>query len=353
MPSIQVAMAGEAYPVLIDAGLIASAPRALTAGTAAVLITNPHIGSLYAPVVVSALESRGIDCLTVEIPEGEKFKNLATVSGIYDRLVAAGVDRGATVLALGGGVVGDVAGFVAATFLRGLDLIQVPTTLLAMVDSSIGGKVGVDHPFGKNLIGAWKMPRGVISDTHTLATLPDEEWRAGMAEVLKHGIIGDATLFEMLSGHNTRASVSEWLPRAVRVKVDIVERDPFERGERSKLNLGHTFGHAFEQLSGYTLRHGDAVAIGLVCSGRLAVLHGMADKDTAAGIERQVCHLGLPARVPTEMSAQAILDAMQSDKKRVDRRLRFVLPRSIGQVEIVDDVEDREILQVLDELHER
>jgi 3-dehydroquinate synthase len=317
-----------------------------------VIITNPYVGLFYAAPLVAALQSHNILCHTIEIQEGEKSKTLETVSSIYDRLVAARAERGATVIALGGGVVGDIAGFVAATFLRGLDLVQVPTTLLAMVDSSIGAKVGVDHPLGKNLIGAWKMPRGVISDTNTLATLPESEWQAGMAEVAKHGIIGDPELFQILSSTTARQHVEEWLPRAIQVKADIVAGDPFERGDRAKLNLGHTFGHALEQLSHYELRHGDAVAIGLVCAARLAVLHGLADHETAERIERLIRHLQLPTRIPRQLCPGAILEAMQTDKKRVNGHLRFVLPRRIGQVKVVNDVEDHEILQVIEGLCE-
>ena len=268
MNILQVKTPESEYPIFIGAGALDDA-RFDGAGACA-LITNPRVRELHAPRVIANLRVRGFDPRVIEIPDGEQFKNLDTLRAIYDQLIDACLDRSSIIFALGGGVVGDVAGFAAATFLRGIAFVQMPTTLLAMVDSSVGGKVGVDHPRGKNLIGAFKQPRAVIADTDTLATLPDAEWRAGMAEVIKHGIIGDAGLFEKLVIGNWKLEIGDWLPRAIQVKVEIVARDPFERGERAKLNLVHTFAHAFETLSDYRLRHGEAVAIGLVCAARLA-----------------------------------------------------------------------------------
>jgi 3-dehydroquinate synthase len=269
------------------------------------------------------------------------------VRAIYDQLIDARLDRNSIIFALGGGVVGDVAGFVAATYLRGVSFVQLPTTLLAMVDASIGGKVAVDHPRGKNLIGAFKQPRAVVADTDTLATLPDTEWRAGMAEVVKHGMIGDAGLFEKLETKSP-FGIGDWLPRAIQVKVDLVSRDPFEQGERAKLNLGHTFAHAFETLSNYELRHGEAVAIGLVCAVRLAARRDLCASDLTTRVENLLRAIGLPTRVPRNFSADAILNAMASDKKRVGARLRFVLPRVLGDVVIVDDVAPEEVLAVIE-----
>jgi 3-dehydroquinate synthase len=274
------------------------------------------------------------------------------VRSIYDQLIDAQLDRRSILFALGGGVVGDVAGFAAATFLRGVPFVQLPTTLLAMVDASIGGKAAVDHPRGKNLIGAFKQPRAVIVDTATLATLPAHEFGSGMAEVVKHAIIGDAELFEELESGSWKLEVGSWIARAMRVKVEIVVRDPFERGERAKLNLGHTFAHAFEKLSDYGLRHGDAVAIGLMCAARLAARRGMCDVLLPPRIKNLLQAIGLPTRVPREMSAEATLEAMATDKKRVDARLRFILPRALGDVAIVDDVARGEILEIVKETKE-
>jgi 3-dehydroquinate synthetase len=225
-----------------------------------------------------------------------------------------------------------------------------------MVDASIGGKVAVDHPRGKNLIGAFKQPCAVVADPQTLESLPEEEWRAGMAEVVKHGMIGDAGLFERLEDATRkpgvgdwRTEMGDWLVRAVKVKVDIVCRDPFEQGERARLNLGHTFGHALEKLSNYQMRHGDAVAIGLVCATRLAVRLGICDKDLLLRPENLLGALGLPTHVPGEMPPDAILDAMGTDKKRVNGRLRLVLPRALGDVVVMDDSTPEQIRAIIEE----
>jgi 3-dehydroquinate synthase len=316
------------------------------------LITNPRMRELHAPRVIASLRARGFDPRVIEIPDGEQFKNLDTLRAIYDQLIDARLDRSSIIFALGGGVVGDVAGFAAATFLRGVAFVQIPTTLLAMVDSSVGGKVGVDHPRGKNLIGAFKQPRAVIADTTLLATLPEVEWRAGMAEAVKHGIIGDPGLLEQLVIGNWKLEIADWLPRAIQVKVEIVARDPFERGERAKLNLGHTFAHAFETLSDYHLRHGEAVAMGLVCAARLAARRAMCDDGLTTRIENLLRAIGLPTRIPREFSAEAILDAMRSDKKRVGTRLRFILPRALGDVVIADDVPPEDVVAVIERLRD-
>ncbi len=302
--------------------------------------------------MVDSLRAYGFEPRVVEIPDGERFKTLETVRSIYDQLIDAQLDRGSIIFALGGGVVGDVAGFVAATFLRGVPFVQLPTTLLAMVDASIGGKVAVDHPRGKNLIGAFKPPCAVIADTNALATLPAAEWRAGMAEVVKHAIIGDAGLFEMLEVGGWRLEIGDWITRAIRVKVDIVARDPFEHGERAQLNLGHTFAHALEKLSGYELRHGDAVAIGLMGAARLAARRGTCPRALVERIETLLGALGLPTRVPRARSAAALVDAMQTDKKHADGALRFILPRALGDVVVVDDVTRTEIVAAIEETRE-
>jgi 3-dehydroquinate synthetase len=233
----------------------------------------------------------------------------------------------------------------------------MPTTLLAMVDASIGGKVAVDHPRGKNLIGAFKQPYAVITDTDALATLPEEELHSGMAEVVKHGIIGDAELFEILERDPGSSPVPtqgrrSWITRAMQVKIDIVARDPLEQGERGKLNLGHTFGHAFELLSNYEFQHGEAVSIGLVCAARLALRKQLCEPEVATRIENLLRAIDLPVRVPHDMSTDAILSAMATDKKRIGSRLRFVLPLAIGDTAIVDDVPQEDVIAIIDELRE-
>ena len=345
-----------AYSISIGAGVLArvgarvQAQDAFSPGCA--IVTQPRPRELYAATVIDSLHAAGFAPHVVEIPEGEQFKTLETLRGIYDRLIDAQLDRGSILFALGGGVVGDVTGLAAATLLRGVPFVPLPTTLLAMVDASIGGKVAVDHPHGKNLIGAFKQPRAIFADTNTLTTLPEEELRAGMAEVVKHAVIGDVGLFEMLETGNWKLEVGTWIGRAIQVKVDIVSRDPYEKGERAKLNLGHTFGHALEKLSNYELRHGDAVAIGLVCAARLAARRAMCDAALAVRIENLVRAIGLPTRVPRQMAAVNVLDAMQTDKKRADDRLRFILPRALGDVAIVDDVTRGEIIATMEEICE-
>ncbi|CAG0971183.1 partial shikimate kinase / 3-dehydroquinate synthase, partial [Anaerolineae bacterium] len=288
--------------------------------------------------------------------DSEQFKTLDSVRAIYDQLLDARLDRQSIVFALGGGVIGDVAGFAAATYLRGVSFVQLPTTLLAMVDASLGGKVAVDHPRGKNLVGAFKHPHAVIADTDALKTLPEAELNSGMAEVVKHAIIDDVGLFEMLE-HNphpdpiTRAKRS-WVARAMQVKINIVARDPLEQGERAKLNLGHTFGHALELLSNYKMQHGEAVAIGMVCATRLATRRGICDAYLIERVENLVRAIGLPTRVPREFATNAILDAMATDKKRVGSRLRFILPRALGDVIIVDDIVQEDVASVIEETRE-
>jgi 3-dehydroquinate synthase len=356
---IDVASPEGVYPVFVGAGilarvgaLIAGADSPATFSTRCAIVTQPRVREWYGARVIDSLRARGWEPRVIEFPEGEQFKTLDTLRSIYDQLIAARLDRHSVVCALGGGVVGDVAGLAAATYLRGVPFVQIPTTLLAMVDASIGGKVAVDHARGKNLIGAFKQPHAVIADLDTLATLPAAERRTGMAEVVKHAIIGDAGLFARLERGNWSLELGDWIARAIRVKVEIVARDPFERGERAKLNLGHTFAHAFETLSNYELRHGDAVAIGLVCAARLAARRGICPANLAARIENLLRAIGLPTRVPRDRSADAILGAMAVDKKRVEARLRFVLLRGLGDIVIVDDVTREEIVAVVEELRE-
>jgi 3-dehydroquinate synthase len=261
------------------------------------------------------------------------------------------------VLSLGGGVTGDVAGFAAATFMRGVRFVQAPTTLLAMVDASVGGKTGVDLPQGKNLAGAFKQPALVVVDPSTLATLPAEETRSGMAEVIKHGVIGDPTLFAELEASAAQSPISDLQPpistsqlaRALRVKIDVVEQDPFEQGRRAVLNLGHTVGHALERLSRFTLRHGEAVAIGMIAASRIAADLGRASPTLPDRVATVLSAWGLPIRCPP-FGADAIWEAMAHDKKRRGRHLRWVLPHAIGQVEIVEDVPRDIVMTVLGDM---
>nr|WP_290670100.1 3-dehydroquinate synthase [Ardenticatena sp.] len=307
------------------------------------MITDAHVAPLHAAALRAEWLAGGVSTDVYTIPAGERAKTLETVATLYERLLHDGHDRHSLIVTLGGGVVGDLGGFVAATYMRGIPFVQVPTSLLAMVDASVGGKVGVDHAGAKNIVGAFKHPLLVVADTTFLETLPPREIRNGLAEVVKHALIADPELLHWLE-RGTWA----WpalVERAVRVKVNIVEQDPFEHGVRALLNLGHTFGHALETVSGFSLAHGEAVAVGLVLAARLAARLGMADESLERRITRVLKRLGLPTTYPAD--AEAVWRAMQFDKKKRGRQLRFILPRDVGQVEVVRDVPREAVLEVL------
>ncbi|MCB9127066.1 MAG: 3-dehydroquinate synthase [Ardenticatenales bacterium] len=327
---------GEPYPILIGNGIGAEVGAHLAAWGVerAALITDQNVGPLWGESVRHDILAAGLPTTRLTMAAGEVHKTQETVATLYDGMAAAAVARGDGVVALGGGVVGDVAGFVAATWMRGLRrVVQMPTTLLAMVDASVGGKTGVDHPAGKNLIGAFRFPDLVLIDPEFLTTLPDAELRNGMAEVIKHGVIADPALFDTVLAHKgplLDLLTADFLARAVQVKVEIVTRDPFERGERALLNLGHTFAHGYELVSGYAISHGEAVAMGMVTAARLSERLGMAVSGLAGRIAGTLEHVGLPTAWHGPDSADALWAAMQQDKKRTAAGLRFVLPRDIG-----------------------
>jgi len=315
------------------------------------VVTNLTVAELYLAPVLASLDRAGIRPLFCTMPDGEAHKTLETLAGLYEQFVEGGLDRSGAVLALGGGVTCDVAGFAAATYMRGLPVIQVPTTLLAMVDASVGGKTAVDLPQGKNLVGAFKQPALVAIDPDVLDTLPPPEVASGMAELIKHGVLADPELFEELAagpdawqpGH---APWSRLIARSLQVKIEVVEEDPFERGRRAVLNLGHTAGHALEQLSGYRMRHGEAVSIGMVIAARIAVELGLAEAGLPAQIARVLAAHSLPATCPP-FQADAVWEAMGRDKKKRGKSLRWILPRGIGAVEIVSDVPREVVMGVL------
>lgn len=314
------------------------------------VVTDSTVGPLYSSQVEDG-------ATVVTMPAGEQHKTLETVRAIYEQLLAAGIDRTGAVVALGGGVVGDVAGFVAATYMRGVRLVQCPTTLLAMVDASVGGKTGVDLPQGKNLVGAFKQPEAVLADVGALRTLPPAEFAAGMAEVVKHGLLVGGSLLQRLeeeqwdavtaAGPEARAPLQTLIAEAIRVKRDVVEEDPFEKGVRATLNLGHTFAHAIEQVSGYAARHGEAVAVGLVAAAHLSASLGHCDPALQNRIEQILSLLWLPARMPAGLATADLLAAMGSDKKRAGGRLRFILIREPGDVFMTADVPQAAVLDTL------
>jgi 3-dehydroquinate synthase len=328
-------------------------------GSLAFVVSDEHLAP-HLPPLVESLEQADFRTATVTLPAGEAQKSLAAASGLYDRLAELRADRATLVVAVGGGVVGDLAGFVAATYNRGLPLLMVPTTLLAMVDSSVGGKVAVNHPRGKNLIGAFHQPVGVWIDTALLETLPDREYRSGLAEVVKYGVILDADFFAYLEGHvedlrrRDAAAVGHIVAHSCRLKARVVEQDEREEtGLRAVLNYGHTFAHAFETVGGYgTWLHGEAVAVGMVRASHLAQRRGLIPAEVTERQVRLLEAFGLPTALPSSPEGPAwpveeLLSVMRSDKKNVGGRLRFVLPRRLGEVALFDDVPEADVVEVL------
>jgi 3-dehydroquinate synthase len=350
---------GRGYSIVIGSGAIAGIGQAFALGgaTRAVVVADGNVLATHARAVIDPLEARGIDVLALAVPPGEASKSVEAVTRLWDAMAAHAVDRGTHVVAVGGGVVGDLAGFAAATFARGLPCWQVATTLIAQVDSAIGGKTGINLSAGKNLVGAFWQPVGVICDTDTLATLPDREFRSGLAEVVKYGVILDPALFEWLEGHVREVLEREppALRRVVadccRLKASVVEQDERERtGLRAALNYGHTFGHAYEAAAGYGhLLHGEAVAMGMDRAAALAARLGRIPQDLVVRQRSLLDAFGLPTRGtgPEAAEIERLVGIMRRDKKSVAGRLRFVLPSRIGSVEVVPDVDERLVREVL------
>ncbi|MEN9245939.1 MAG: 3-dehydroquinate synthase [Thermostichales cyanobacterium SRBZ-1_bins_19] len=321
----------------------------------ALIVSHPVIFKHYGAILSQSLQQAGFTVDVCLVPAGERYKTLKSVQKIYDAALAAGLERQSTILALGGGVIGDMAGFAAATWLRGIPFVQVPTTLLAMVDAAIGGKTGVNHPQGKNLIGAFHQPRLVWIDPTVLQTLPGREFRSALAEVVKYGVIQDPDLFQYLEQLPRLEHYGDWrgadlfhvLVRCAECKAWVVQQDEREAGLRAILNYGHTLAHALESLTNYRhYLHGEAVAVGMVGAGALAVALGW---WTAAEQQRQVnllARCGLPTKIPAEMDLPAVIRLLHHDKKVQNGHVRFILPKAIGQVAITDEVTDALALQV-------
>src|SRR5262245_39449920 len=345
---VDVALGPKSYAVVVERGVLTTVGarlRELGVGSRAALVTSASILRLYGKPVIESLEEAGLAVVVVDVPEGESAKTLAVAEQCWNALLAAGLDRTSTVLALGGGAVGDLAGFVAATYMRGMNFVQVPTTVLAQVDASIGGKTAIDHPTAKNLIGAFYQPRLVLIDTSTAATLPERDFRSGLAEIVKHGIVLDADYFADLEGSvpQIRARDGATLERIIggscRLKAEVIERDPEEKSElRFALNYGHTIGHALEAVTAFgRWTHGEAVALGIVTEARLAARLGIGGKETAERQERLLEAVGLPVRLG-DVDPDAVLAATRRDKKSRDGRVPFVLAPSIGSFRVVYDV---------------
>ena len=364
--TVPVSLGNRSYDIVIEPqGLVHLADRIAdwlggqTAGTI-FIVTDSNITPLHGKVVGDALRDTPWNVKTITIPAGESSKSFAIVQTMYDALVQQRTDRRGIILAVGGGVVGDAAGFAAATYNRGIVFIQVPTSLLAMVDSSVGGKVGINHPQGKNLIGAFHQPRGVLIDPQVLDTLPDREFRSGLAEVIKYGVILDADFFQFLEENVDRilnhdsAALTHLIARSCQLKARVVEEDEFETtGLRAVLNYGHTFGHAYEALTGYgQLTHGEAVAIGMVHASQLAERRNLVD---SAFTQRQIdllSRFGLPTSLPERegFSPDDVLSRMRLDKKNVAGKLRFILPTRMGEVRLFDDIPEDDVRAVLAEV---
>jgi len=352
------AYAIEIGPGLLDDGARLSRPLR---GRHALIVSDGNVAPLYLERVEASLRAARPELALGRfvIPPGEHEKTLARFSQCLDALAALGATRDACVVALGGGVVGDLAGFAAACWMRGIDCVQVPTTLLAMVDSSVGGKTAVDLPSGKNLVGAFHPPRAVIADTAALRTLPDRELRAGLAEVVKYGAIFDAAFLDWLEAHaeallaRDDEALAEAIARSCRYKAEVVARDPFERGDRAMLNFGHTFGHAIETEQGYAgtsgdgLNHGEAVAVGMVLAARLSSALGRAPAADAQRLQRLLERFGLPTAIPPGLDAQALLARMRLDKKADAAGLRFILWDKAGAARIVSGIADDAVLATL------
>ena len=354
MTTIQVRLGERSYPIHIGSGLLVQHTlwRGAIRGRHVLVVSDTTVAPLYLQGVVDGLGRLNVATLLIE--EGEQFKSLDQASRVFDALAALGANRDATIIALGGGVIGDLAGFAAACWMRGIDFVQMPTTLLAMVDSSVGGKTGVNLVAGKNLVGSFHQPQAVVIDTSTLATLPDREYAAGLAEVIKYGALGDAKFFAWLEANAAALMrrdddvVAEAIAISCRHKAAVVARDEREEGKRALLNFGHTFGHALEAEAGYgTLLHGEAVAIGMVLAARLSNDLGMADAVDRERLQNLLRVCGLPTAVPPGHSVKRLIQRMRLDKKNLGGTLRMILWRGIGQAEVVSGVAEDAIARAL------
>ncbi|MFA7231554.1 MAG: 3-dehydroquinate synthase [Victivallaceae bacterium] len=353
---IPVNLGERSYDIIIGSGLINNSESYLEsfAGEKKCLtVTDSNVGPLYERHLRKILIATGADNSDFIFPAGEENKTMDTITAICRQCVLRGLDRKSLIIALGGGVCGDMAGFSAAVYMRGIDFIQIPTTLLAAVDSSVGGKTGVDLPEGKNLVGAFWQPKLVLMDTTVLNTLPEKEIRCGLAEVVKYGVIMDKDFFAKLENNVDRIKAldlefyAEIIARCCELKAQVVTEDEHENGIRAILNYGHTFGHAVELLSDFKMSHGEAVAVGMNMAMKLSALTGMVSESEAARQKELLLRLGLPCSVPASYKPDEILAAMGRDKKKVGSKLKLVLPVSIGEVKVTNDISHELILQAI------
>jgi 3-dehydroquinate synthase len=341
MEVVNVELGARAYPIYVGAGCLRELGSRLAetrCGKRVAVVTNSTIANLYLGPAVASLAAARFDPAVIQIPDGEEHKNLAWLAFVYDRLIDAGVERNGALVALGGGVVGDLTGFAAATYLRGVPCVQVPTTLLAQIDASIGGKTGINHPAGKNLLGAFKQPRFVIADIDVLHTLPRREFVAGLAEAIKAGAILDENLFALLEAElpailrQDRDLLTRVVRTCCQLKALVVAEDETEGGYRAILNFGHTVGHAIESLTDYkTFLHGEAVAIGMVAAAKVSYRRGLCDESVVRRITRLVDRSGLPTDIPSDLRGEPLALAMRTDKKAASGSIKFVCLESIGK----------------------
>lgn len=355
--SLNVDLGERSYPIHVAPGLLddPQSLRPYLAGRQVMIITNETVAPLYLERLKGGLED-DLDVREVILPDGEHTKTLASVERIWDALLAAGFNRRCTLVALGGGVIGDMVGYAAACYQRGVAFIQVPTTLLSQVDSSVGGKTGVNHPRGKNMIGAFWQPRAVLIDTGTLTSLPDRELSAGLAEVIKYGLIRDAAFLDWLEANmgellgRDADMLSEAILRSCAIKAEVVADDETEQGARAMLNLGHTFGHAIEAHQGYgKWLHGEAVGAGMLMAATLSRQLGWLSEADVARVARIIAAAGLPMAAPASMGADAFLERMRLDKKNVDDRIRLVLLNALGEACIHDETPPAQLRSFLDD----
>ena len=346
MQTLRVELGNRSYPIHIGQNLLTQAELLLPhlVKKQVAVVTNTTVAPLYLQRLTESLQQAGVSVISIVLPDGEQYKNADTLNLIYDALLQHRCERRTTLIALGGGVIGDLTGYAAATYLRGVPFIQIPTTLLSQVDSSVGGKTGINHPLGKNMIGAFYQPQLVLADTESLSTLPPRELSAGLAEVIKYGLIRDADFFLWLERNISQlvnldaTALSYAIYRSCQNKAEVVAADEHEAGERALLNLGHTFGHAIETFAGYgNWLHGEAVGTGMIMAADLSVREGMisvADRDRAVNLIRSA---GLPEWPPVTMTPTDFMNLMSVDKKNVDGQLRLVLLKSIGDAVVTAD----------------
>ncbi len=359
MNTLQVDLGTRSYPIYIGQNLLRQsnliAPHIQSKQV--LIVTNETVAPLYLNKVINTLDD--FEIKTVILPDGEQYKNLIVLNQIFDTLLRQHFNRQTTLIALGGGVVGDMTGFAAACYQRGVDFIQIPTTLLAQVDSSVGGKTGVNHSLGKNMIGAFYQPKSVLIDTETLKTLDNRQFSAGLAEVIKYGLINDLEFFEWLETNMTillkqdSQALSFAIARSCQNKADIVAEDEKESGKRALLNLGHTFGHAIETGAGYgKYLHGEAIAIGIKLAAQFSALLGWLDDSTVSRIINLLAKADLPTEIPKELTGSQMLELMQVDKKVIDGKIRLVLMQDLGKSVVTDQFDIQELTVFLQEFGE-